>query len=297
MQPRRFILFTAFVALSTVASESRAFDCVTGTPAVSFSFAADGRSCNMPDTPGVVTLTIQIAGIPVQKVRFTLADPPIGTVIAESWSFPHTGNRQTGIEVDFGGCTDGAITLGQLTIEIAPGEDIACTPWEISGVCEAQDCEGLWRPGQQVPGFHVGGDHPYACYCSEHECMTGYPPYDLYPPDGATNVPLDVVLTWTDDNNWPDPIYMPGPHGCYVYINSRPECVGGGRYDVNCGSFAPDFLEPGRTYYWSPTWWLCCATGCDLGLSGTAPMHSFTTEGTLSATPATWGKVKSLYRD
>ncbi len=298
MKPRRSIGLAVCVAISTIVSESRAdMFCATGTPGVSFALGTQSSSCNVPSVAGRVTVTIVAAGIPSQKVRFALPDPPIGTVVAESWVGIHSGDRETGIEVDLGGCTElgWGVTIGQLDIEISPDEVIACTRWTFSS-SEAQDCAGLWRPGIHAQDFFVGGNTPYDCSCSMHSCMTGYPPYDLYPPNGATNVPLDVVLTWNDPNDWPEPPYFQG--GCYVYMNSRPECEGGGRWDGSCDeSFAPNFLEPGRTYYWYAAWWLPGPTGCNYGFSGRSPLYSFTTEGTLPVTPTTWGRVKVMYSD
>ncbi len=272
--------------------------CESGSPAAFFMLRTDDFVwCNLVLTPGeVTTVTVKVFSIPIQKIRFSFPDPPIGTVVDEWWGVSHTGDRATGMEVDLGGCSAvGEVTIGQLSVWVAPDEIGPCTSWSFNEeVSEVQDCEGLWRPAENSEQFEVSTALTGACgLCGLSCCPIGIPPYDLYPPDGATDVPLDVTLSWTQDNSWFDD---PPTSGCYINIGVE-RCGTIDRIIVPCEarSFAPDFLQPGTTYYWQPGAFTS-PTGCNNGLGALAPIHSFTTAETTPTGTGTWGRVKALYR-
>lgn len=277
--------------------QPRTGTCESGSPAAFFLLRTDDYVwCNLVLTPGEVsTITVKVYSVPIQKIRFALPDPPIGTVVEEWWGVSHTGDRATGVEVDLGGCsTVGEITIGQLLVSVAPDEVGPCTSWSFNEeVSEVQDCEGLWRPAENSEQFEVSTALTGACgLCGLSCCPVGLPPYDLYPPDGATDVPLDVTLSWTLNDYYDDP----PTSGCSIKIGTE-RCGTSDKIVIPCvaNSFAPNFLQPGTTYYWQPGAYTF-PSGCNNGFSAAAPVHSFTTAGPLPVESRTWGGVKALYR-
>ena len=241
----------------------------------------------------LVQVNVVVNAVPFQKARFSLPNPPWGIVIEESWNYPFTGDRTTGMEFDRGDCSPGGpVVLGHLLVFVTPGTMGPCTSWKVDDGCEIDDCDGLTRAA--VAWSYLASTMQIDCGCC-FQCCQGLPPYDLNPPDGATDVALDAVLSWTG-TELVNPI---PPEACRVRIGTDPNCETGQTFDVNCqlAAFAPDFLQPGTTYYWQVTWSAYTGGGCSSGANGESRTQSFTTAGPLSATPATWGRVKALYRD
>jgi len=287
-----------FLCISPASAQTSWGYCPEGTRAAYIELHGDlvgsYYPCQLPLLPGVVTLTLEAYAIPFQKIRFSLPDPPPGIfVVGESWNGTTTGDRVNGIEIDMGGCVGpGHVGIGSLTIYMDPNATIACTYWNTLQP-EVMDCLGVWHPAEAVPHEVGSGD----CYdCCWQCCYSSLPPYDLYPPDGATNVPLNVVLSWNGTENIefpPDDYYS---SGCYVLMGTSPACDNEQEYTVVCASqsFAPDFLQPYTTYYWRPMYRLRPEGSC--APLGIAPLHSFTTGDVIAAEPHSWGYVKSLYR-
>jgi len=223
---------------------------------------------------------VQVKAVPFQKIRFTLPDPPQGSILFEQWSYPYTGDRVNGVEMDLGACTPGEdVCLGFIAVSAAP---TGCPLWYVTpGTAEIQDCDGAWQDAYSVPSS-MGCDNLNYCF----QLCPGVRPYGLYPPDGAASVPLDVELTWVEGE-----IYS----YCNVRIGTDPACEGARDvFTLDCGtqSFSPSFLQPATTYYWQV---FNAFDACQGG--GLSPLHSFTTEGPVSATPTTWGRVKVMYSD
>jgi len=108
---------------------------------------------------------------------------------------------------------------------------------------------------------------------------------------GATGVPTNVRLTWHGGWNQPNTT-------CSIRIGTDPGCSDAQTVNVPCDGdhgITLDFLEPGTTYYWQASWFTipdsCYNTG------GNSIIFSFTTAGPLAVEAATWGKVKSMYRE
>jgi hypothetical protein len=295
MNPRLLAaLVTLSVAMSTMTAPVTFAACEDGTTPAWFRLDSSGTGftwCHLPFNPGLVTVTVQVVAVPFQKAHLVLPDPPLGTVVGETWGVSYTGDRFNGLEVDLGGCSEyGLVTIGALFVFVRPDEAAECQFWRVADGCQIQDCSGKWLPATPVE-FEVGtsGNCEICCF----QCCESLPPYDLYPPDGATDVPFDVVLSWVSPNGYdPPPPFV----GCHVRISTEPTCGTGQTFTVPCetDAFAPDFLEPGTTYYWQPGW-VEEPSGCSNGWSGEASIHSFTTEGPVPAKQSTWGRVKALY--
>ena len=276
-----------------------------GSSAAFFQLRAGSETfddvCSLEFYPGVVTIRVDVYAVPFQRARFTLPDPPIGTVAGETWGVSYTGDRVNGLEVDMGGCTDaGWVTIGYMYILVQPEETILCTPWNPGSECEVQDCDGVWLPAV-APDFYTVEDISHTNQCLEcfQQCFAEgpLPAYDLYPPDGATAVPVDVVLTWVGQVD-SDPLPYPQDFtGCRVTVGTEPDLSGvtqGG--EGYCNSFAP-VLQPNTTYYWSAGWYDNTTWCGNIPWAGYSRVYSFTTEGPSPVTPTTWGRVKALYRD
>jgi hypothetical protein len=271
--------------------------CEGGSSAAFFELRTNGYTwCNLALPVGLDTITVSVYTIPIQKIRFALPDPPIGTVVDEWWGVSYTGDRVSGIEADLGGCSPvGHVVIGQLIVLVAP-EEVACAPWGVDETyAEVQDCEGLWRPAETSEEYFVVDETNYYCpgSCGMSCCPTGLPFYDLYPRDGETNVPVDATLSWSGEAPWG--IYP--NEGKEVRIGTD-HCSNTELYAIpqDQNSFTPDFLEPHTTYYWQPSWGIN-PSGCNNGFTGAAPMHSFTTGGPIRTQPSTWSSVKALYQN
>ncbi|HEX5133494.1 MAG TPA: hypothetical protein VFX92_13545, partial [Candidatus Krumholzibacteria bacterium] len=118
-------LLLATVNVSRVAAQS----CEEGSPAAYINLQENEPTfaCQLPFPVGLVTVNVIVRAIPFQKIRFKLVDPPLGTVVGETWNGTASGDRVNGIEIDMGGCTGQELILvGTLTI-IQPGDTAPCT--------------------------------------------------------------------------------------------------------------------------------------------------------------------------
>ena len=241
-----------------------------------------------------VTVAVQVYAVPFRKARFSLPDPPYGTILGEQWNGIVVGDRHTGMEIDFGDCiTSGGATLGTITLYVDPAIVGPCTPWKVDDGCEIDDCTGATRVATATS--QEATTLTFDCACC-WQCCQSLPPYDLFPADGATDVPTNVQLAWTGTPDHLDPGL---DHFCYVLIGTDPACNTGQLIKTDCvlDTFSPDFLAPETTYYWQAGWNAATGSGCSSGAFGISPIHSFTTEGALPAVQATWGRVKAMYRE
>jgi hypothetical protein len=297
-------LFLAFLICSiggVVNPAPTSADCSEGTTYTHFNLAlAQGEplGCQWALGPGpqLVQVTVTLLTAPAGKVRFSLPDPPFGTLVGEGWNFPFTGDRLNGMEMQLGCSGGGLVVLGTLAVLLEPGVTVPCTQWKVADGCEAEDCNGSLRPAMAATFTFITSQDPYGCNTCFQYCQ-GLPPYDLYPPAGATQVPLDVELSWGA------PIFeYPYPDlECGIWIGTDPACSGGQGFLIPCDAPAIvlDFLEPSTTYYWRGIWRVLFGSGCSSGSgdAGVSPVHSFTTAGPTAAEPSTWGRVKAMYRD
>jgi hypothetical protein len=209
-------------------------------------------------------------------VRFSIPAPSFGAVVAEQYLFPYTGTLANGIELDLGGCQPaGDIHLATLTVLLPAGSVGGCIPWQVDNGCEIVDCTDATRPA--LPRNHDFADAPGCCFYIDCPSL---PPYDLFPPGGATSVPLTVALTWTAP-----PLFTE------VRVSTDPACYTGQTfYMTGTNTYSPTFLQPNTTYYWQVGW----SDGLECG--GSSPIFSFTTEGPVPTDPQTWGRIKALYQ-
>lgn len=224
--------------------------------------------------------------IPMTSITFQAGIPPgIGTYIYESSSFSTTGNSQTGVTVNLGGCTASPVTLMSILYTGGPLPP-DCVYWPAHGVGGDQwsqftfvDCDGVTRGGQTAV---FQNSETQAC-C---ETAEGYlAPYHPWPPDGATDVPRDLTMTWE----------LPDERG-YVWLQlgtepPPPLSAPPGDYGYWDSYTPPEPLEPNTTYYW------VVSLLQDYYHGVRSDTWSFTTgETTVPVEVTTWGSVKALYR-
>jgi hypothetical protein len=285
----RFIAGTAQAGLlmtAVLAAPGHATVCTGGSGQAILSLTVDGtsRCALVPALQGwpLLEVSVQAQILPAAGVRFSLPDPPIGTVLAEDFHYPFTGDRVTGVVVDLGSCASaGTLTLATLTV-LLPDTVAACVGWQVDSGCEVVDRQGVTRPAYATH-HAIGRDASTCSLCDAYwqECFV-LPPYDTFPACGAADVPLDVQLSWTT------PALAPK----WLRIGTDPTFVTWQTFHLDGNSFSPDFLERGTTYYWRVDLDL---TGevCD---GGTSPIESFTTRGTTAVERRDWSAVKVLYR-
>lgn len=231
---------------------------------------------------------VLVNSIPLQQVSFRAPIPECiglgGSYIYESSSFATTGNSQTGITVDLGGCTESPVTL--LTIRYIGYADNPCCTWGVepySGApypaqIEVLDCNGVTRPC----GDSVIPPNSFQACCSTFDLLA---PYDPDPPDGTSGVPTNVTLSWL----LPEAV---GTEWIYISDNPYPPGIWCSIRDDYFTTFAPDNLQPNTTYYWMVG--LNTSSDCYEGVR--SEFWSFTTgEGPVATETTTWGRIKALY--
>lgn len=279
-------LVLASFGFSSTPPPAMSAECAGGSPYAVLHLVESGSwGCQIvPANPYVFQVDVIAVVVPVTKIRFSLPDPPFGTVTGEVYHYPYTGDRVTGVEMDLGGCT-GAETrvLATLTIFIPEGTFGGCGDWKVDDGCEAVDCAGVTRAAYAMhQSFNDSGDLCPVCANYFQECVA-LPPYDLSPPCGALGVATDANLSWNG---------LPPTNGWFLVIGTDPTLAAGQNFYVNGNTFSPDFLLSNTTYYWRVAYDL---TGEACG-GGVSPIHSFATAGPTPATPETWGRIKALYR-
>lgn len=230
---------------------------------------------------GIELISVRVLSTPITRARFSIPDPPVGTIAEENWNFPHTGDRTNGIELDLGECSQaGEIQLGTLVVVDVPVIVAGCPWWRIDDGAEVDYCTGDTGPG--VSYHHVMSTAGVFCEpCASWQWCPSLPPENLFPQNGAIDVPLDVQLTCLE--------------GRLLRITDDPGCVDWQEFPCTGSSFFPDFLQHSTTYYWQvfedPT-----GSGCSVGHDTHSAIYSFATVAPLPAEHCTWGAIKSLYQ-
>ena len=245
------------------------------------------RACQLPISAGIHTATVEVYGHPFKTIRFQ-AVVPAGTIFLGDTSglgIAVIGNSQTGVQVVMPSC---AITypsgspLAVMTITFLAPAPLPSGTWEVQPY-----------PGESAIGladcdfFPMKGTGEYSIYC-DPAFMIG--PYKPNPPDGAVDVPLDALLSFTGPANHLylglDPQFDDNDVVCSLSVFPPDPCV---------FPFDPGTLLPNTTYYWLA---MNVCGGCEHGDFASGDVWSFTTtEAPLATQQTTWGHVKALYRD
>lgn len=194
-------------------------------------------------------------------------------------AFNVTGDMNSGFIVDLGSCFQGSATVMQFYL-VPTGEFGECPSFQVTphpsyGGIRYFDCSDAPHRAERSTGMRLN---------PPGTCEVASAPYDPYPADGATNVPVSISLEWSFD---------------------EPQCgVTSGREDnIYFGTVPnPPFLDiwgdepyplqplqPSTTYYWK-------VRTRAYGLIGTSPVWSFTTASPVATKRTTWGTIRALYR-
>ena len=292
MARARLHLGFALTVLILVSNSPRAAaDCEPATPAAHINlFTLDGGfTCMLPFPPagGLMFVRVELNSIPISRVRFSMPNPPFGTLLGGQWNYPTTGDLATGLEFDLGGCVASPV-LGNLLVVVPAGLPPDCQPWKANDGAEAEDCDGnvLAAASSSYSACVAGASVSCCLECCYPFYGGALPPYNLSPPDGATGMPLNLQLSWEGTPAVGSNDY------CFVEIGTAPDCANWAQFQVDCDApFAPDFLQPGATYYWH------VISDVDGRCHSVSATHSFTIDVPLSTRPATWGRVKAMYRN
>jgi hypothetical protein len=254
--------------------------------------------CNIPDEGVLVNIYVFAYSWfhDFTAVHFSAPLPPCfvgATHLNETPPSPFLsiGNSQTGIAIAFGQCLEPPIHVLTITVMVQ-GLTETCCPYPVlphpastSGEIEFVDCDQNLITGWPGETTFVTTDWSL---CNTDTTTIS----NTYPPDGATDVPLDVILGYDYEL----------PHRCpactcaeqeMFYFGSAPDALSlyspntGGPYQSN---FDPGTLTPGTTYYWY-------AAVAYIDHRAQTEVMSFTTTGpSVPAERTTWGRIKALYR-
>ena len=293
------LVLLGWQAAATAGTLPATASCEAGSPPAYFflsQYGGDASQCTESLDSPLEEIIVDVILVPSKKVRFSIPDPPFGTVQGETWNFPHTGDRIHGLELDLGDCSGSYVRLGVLTVLI-PNGITGCVPWKVDDGCEIADCAGAVRTGV---AWEIRFSNPATwCYNYCWQWCRHLPPYNLLPADGAVGVATDAVLSWTQqfDTSLPPEAYE--SMRCSVRFGTDPACDAGQEFVVPCNqvTFAPNFLQPSTKYFWRTTWLVLAGSGCSNASGGMSPIYSFTTAPPIAVNGLTWGRVKSLYRE
>lgn len=122
-------------------------------------------------------------------------------------------------------------------------------------------------------------------------------PYRPTPADGATDVPVNTLLSYVGTANTIQLSTQPltieyddhvicGPAYCFPSLPGLQGCS----YPINPGTLAPN-----TTYYWRASTWAPTHEWC---IGASSQVFTFTTgDGPVAARATTWGHVKAMYRE
>jgi hypothetical protein len=236
-------------------------------------------SCEVTLIPGVHSLTIRLDGTvsPVKTARFKVVSScPVaffGTPANQEYDLTFPTCLNAGDEIqNFGILVSGSTQV--CTISVVPVS--GSTNIELTD-CNGNAMIGAWSHNQ-----------PY--------CGTGLlAPYLPVPANGSVDVPTNQLLSYTGPANLvvldTDPLLDPDSAEqilctSHIYPPGEPPCT----LPVDPGPLAPH-----TTYYWMA---LNVCFGCEHGEYGASELFSFTTgDGPTATEPATWGRVKAMYRN
>lgn len=235
--------------------------------------------------PGLRQFYVLMSTTGAGSVEFSAPLPSCiegATYLSDDCPYPvHIGNSQTGVAVAFSSCKTGD-AVHVLTINCwMAGQTKSCCPWRIlpsptaypSNQIGVADCDLNYATAYGgmllVQKSGVTADHPL-------------------PPDGATNQPLSVRLTWME--HYCDCSMCPtSSSDIYFGTTTDPPLVYSDEGSQE-GPYDPGLLQPYTTYYWK-------IRKRGLGDPWTSPLWSFTTTSSIDVESTSWGAIKALYSD
>jgi hypothetical protein len=246
------------------------------------------QACNFSAAPTIVIATVSVVNAyPFRTVRFK-APVPCGMIwVGDSSGNLLAGNSQAGVTITMPACTSisnftpvPVLTITAITTTLVPGCTWDVFPADGDSDILLTDCDGNTMKGASARGL----------YCGDVNGFIG--PYLPDPPDGATDVPLNTLLSFNGSAN--EIFMVAGPP---AQIWNYPVCSVFPYFQVPaCGNpFDPGLLQPYTTYSWVA---VNACVYCQHGEAGYSDIVSFTTgAGPVATEQSTWGRVKARYRE
>lgn len=250
---------------------------------LTFSGDPNATSCYMSSSASLVKVYVFVkfsAG--ARGVAFAAPLPPNTglTYLAEYSAWTLSGNSQTGVAVDFGGCQYGTIPVMEIWYGRISTGDPCIYYYPIAHPQDGltfTDCSLVQK--QVVRGGGILN--------SIGDCNYPPAPMNPSPPDEATDVAATVDLSWLDLGDLCGQLVAASAatyetSQLYFGTSANPPYIGTFDSPHTVGP-----LLPATTYYWrviNDTWYI------------PGPVWSFTTAPILAAHQSTWGAVKALYR-
>jgi hypothetical protein len=196
-----------------------------------------------------------------------------------SWNYPVSGDPNSLLWVDFGGCITGSVTLFTADFDVH-----GCCPALLNG-------PSTTGAGQDSPPVLIGCDDQPRFLIPPCSASS---PLLLTPPDGAIDVSPTPFMSWSYDYG----DYCQEGIGLATFTilyGTDPENLDQSLSTLdNRGGTLPT-LQPGTQYFWRvrvlDDW--AYYSGSMVNFSET---RDFTTAGAVPTARTTWGEVKALYR-
>ena len=235
--------------------------------------------CTFSSGPGSYTVfaTLDLSA-PAKAMEVSASQSCGGSGI--SWNYPVSGDPNSVLTVDFGGCIAGSVQLFTAQFDV-----FGCCPALLNGPITT-------GPSQTSPPVLIGCDDLRRFLIPPCSATS---PLPLTPADGATGVSLTPFMSW--DYQYGD--YCQEGIGLAIftiYYGIDPGNLDQtfSTLDSNQGTLPT--LEPNIQYFWRVRVWDDWAyySGSMINFSET---RSFTTAGTVPIERTTWGTVKALYQN
>ena len=250
-----------------------------------------GSGCILPNPPvvGLVHVWVVLKGTSGSSGAQFIVTPPncssyqLGGFEAAP-GFLSLGDPESGIKVSLAGCQSGDFPVLRLDYIKTNETSDCCGVWtaphpeSVTGSVETLDC--AFNP-QAIAAKAIW-------FRGDDTCAPMPAPSDPSPADGATDVPLNVMLncSFHDENVVFSTCVPLFGDWVSVYFGTDPDPP----LATPFGQFPmPRTLAPGTTYHWRVKRQFGPA-------QATSPVWSFTTTATTAVATSTWGAVKALYR-
>jgi len=196
------------------------------------------------------------------------------------WSYPVSGDPNTVLTVDFGGCISGTVQLFEAHFDV-----YGCCPMLLNGPRQSS-------PSQSSPPVLIGCDDERRYLIPPCSAMS---PVLLTPAAGETGVSPTPLLSW--DYQYTD--YCQEGIGLAIftiYYGTDPNNLDQSLGTLDTHQWTLPMLQFNTQYFWQVKVWDDWGyyTGSMINFS---EIRSFTTGGTIPVEHTTWGAVKAFYKN
>ncbi len=235
--------------------------------------------CTFSAGPGSYTVFANLElTAPAKALEVSAPQSCGGTGI--TWSYPVSGDPNTVLTVDFGGCISGTVPLFSAQFDV-----YGCCPMLLNGPIES-------GPSQTSPPVLIGCDDERRFLIPP--CSAASPSL-LTPANGQTGVSPTPFLSW--DYQYID--YCQEGIGLAIftiYYGTDPDNLDQSLCTLDTPQWTLPMLDFNTQYFWRIKVWDDWAyyAGSMINFS---EIRSFTTAETVPVERTTWGVVKAFYQD